>query len=227
MSDVPGTELRRSYHDRIAELRGRTAAIIRGAADATEEVTSAFLDGDREKGRQIAAGTAQAAAGIAVVEGDVLDLLALQAPVARDLRVILAARDVAHAGELCLGLCRGLAGRVGGAQDLLSTTLRSRIDDMGSSTVDLLRRANGAWVTLDVEQAASVLEAADTCRQLQRAFLAALLELRLAPVDAAVDLGMVGRVYERLTDHSVEIAGRVVFVLTGARPAEGLSRSGR
>ena len=49
-------------------------------------------------------------------------------------------------------------------------------------------------------------------RQLQRTFLAELLELRSIPVNAAVDLGMIARVYERLTDHAVEIASRVMFV---------------
>jgi phosphate transport system protein len=157
---------------------------------------------------------------VALVETDVLDLLALQSPVARDLRVILAARDIARAGELCLGLCRTLAARVGGAQDVLSPGLRDLIAEMGSETADLLRRANGAWTTLDEEQAGAVIVNAESCRQLQRAFLAELLELRLVPVDAAVDLGMTGRMYERVTDHAVEIVRRVLFVLTGVRPGE-------
>ena len=211
-------ELRRSYHDRIAELRDRSADIIGDAASATVEVTRAFLEGDRAAGRSIVISTSAAAANVALVETDVLDLLALQSPVARDLRVILAARDIARAGELCLGLCRTLAARVGGAQDVLSPGLRDLIAEMGSETADLLRRANGAWTTLDEEQAGAVIVNAESCRQLQRAFLAELLELRLVPVDAAVDLGMTGRMYERVTDHAVEIVGRVMFVLTGVRP---------
>ena len=118
---------------------------------------------------------------------------------ARDLRIILASRDVARTGELCLGLCRTLAARTRGAQDFLSSGLRSLITEMGLSTSGLLRQANGAWTTLDEQQARAVVTGATSFRQLQRAFLADLLELRSVPVNAAVDLGLIGRVYERST----------------------------
>ena len=59
---------------------------------------------------------------------------------------------------------------------------------------------------------------------LQRRFLGELLDLDDVPIEAAVDLGMMARAYERLTDHAVDIAGRVVFAATGAPPsAAGLT----
>src|SRR5579871_223318 len=62
------------------------------------------------------------------------------------------------------------------------------------------------------------IDAAERSRTLQRRFLTELLDLDDVRVDAAVELGMMARAYERLTDHAVEIARRVVFAATGAPP---------
>src|SRR5438309_942896 len=54
----------------------------------------------------------RARAEAAYVDGTVVGMLALESPVARDLRLILAARDVAQLALLCVGLCAQLAVRV-------------------------------------------------------------------------------------------------------------------
>jgi phosphate transport system protein len=162
---------------------------------------------------------------VAEVEAEVLALLALQAPVARDLRMILAGRDIAQIGELCLGLCRTLATRSGSARDVLSGELCGLISEIGNQTTGLLREANAAWSVLDVDLAHGLVVRAEESRHTQREFLAQLVGLRGVPVDAAVDLGMAVRVYERLTDHAIEIAGRVVFAVTGAPPSEAAVES--
>jgi phosphate transport system protein len=212
-------ELRRDYHDRIAELRATSIAIVRDAARATEDATHALLDRDTTAERLIVADAAHAANRVAEVEAAVFALLALQAPVARDLRLILASRDIVEIGGLCLGLCRALATRGRTVQDVLAGGLRSLVEVIGDHTVRLLGQANAAWTVLDPDLAEAVVTGAAESREVQRQFLAALLGLRHVPVDAAVDLGMAVRVYERLTDHAVEIAGRVLFVVRGALPS--------
>ena len=219
-------ELRRQYHDRIAELRALTIAIVRDAGRATGDATAALLDKDTTAGRLIVIDAADTTGRVAEVEAEVLALLALQSPMARDLRVILASRDIAQIGGLCLGLCRTLATRAGAARDVLSPELRNLVREIGDETAALLRQANGAWSTLDQNQAGALLAGVGASRELQRSFLTALVGLRDVPVDAAVDLGMAVRVYERLTDHAVEIAGRVLFAVTGAPPVQASLESG-
>ena len=209
-------ELRRVYHDRIATLRTRTIDIVRDAAASVGHVTVALLDGDRAAGELIVLDARGAAARVAEVETVVLDILAQQAPVARDLRVVLASLRIAQVAELCLGLSRTLAARVGQGNGALTAPLRTLTYQIGSGTAGLLEEANGAWIVLDDAQALDVVTGSEACRELQRRFLAELLGMSDVPVDAAVDLGMAARVYERLTDHAVEIAGRVVFAVTGA-----------
>jgi phosphate transport system protein len=211
-------ELRRDYHDRIAALRDRTGRLVVAAADAIEHLTAALLSRDVSAGRAVVADLDWATKEPAAIEEEVLDLLALQAPMARDLRVVLASLFIAQAADLCLGLARNLAGRVGSGDGVITPALRELSAEIGAQTVDLLRRANGAWYVLDEHQALGVIRASHASRLLQRRFLAQLLLLENVPVEAAVDLGMAARAYERLTDHAVEIASRVVWAASGALP---------
>ena len=211
-------ELRRDYHDRIADLRIRTGRLVVAAADAIEHVTGALLSRDVNAGRAVVAELDWAVKEPAAVEDEVLDLLALQAPIARDLRVVLASLFITQAAALCIGLARNLAGRVGSGEGVMTPALRELSAEIGAQTVELLRRANGAWAVLDEGLAMGVIDASEPARVLQRRFLAELLRLENVPVEAAVDLGMAARAYERLTDHAVEIAGRVVFAATGNSP---------
>jgi phosphate transport system protein len=208
-------ELRRAYHDRIADLRGQTIALLRDASRSVGDVTAALVERDRDAGDVVVSGTVDSTSRVAEVEAGVLDIIAQQAPVGRDLRVVLAALRIAQISDLCLGLSRTLGARVGRGHDVLTPNLRALASAIGEGTSSLLEDANGAWIVLDEDQARTVVAAAGEARDLQRRFLAELLGLDGVPVDAAVDLGMAARVYERLTDHAVEIAGRVLFAVTG------------
>jgi phosphate transport system protein len=208
-------EQRRGYHDRIALIRDETIALVREAAATTGNVTAALIDHDLDASRDVITAADEGAALVAKVEDEIVELLALQAPVARDLRMILAALRIAQIAQLCLGLARTLAGRAGVAPGILTPPLRALIGAIGSDTAALLDAAGAAWGAVDEERAQAVIASAERCRARQREFLVELFGLAVAPVEPAVDLGMVARAYERLTDHAVEIAGRVVFAAGG------------
>jgi phosphate transport system protein len=212
-------ELRRAYHDRIADLKLRVGALLVATAEAVERLTTALLERDMPAREALVATVGSLLDEPKRVEDDVLDTLAREAPVARDLRVVLASLFISQETGLCLGLVRTLASRVGPAEEVLTPVLRALSYEIGAETVELLRRDAAAWAVLDDDQAAAVVDAAARSRTLQRRFLGELLGLEDVRVDAAVDLGMIARAYERLTDHAVEIAGRVMFAATGAPPA--------
>jgi phosphate transport system protein len=212
-------ELRRDFHDRIAQVRAKSIAIIDTAVGATQAATEALIGA--EVGVELLAAEADnAIAQVREVEAEVFTLLALEAPVARDLRMILTSRDISQRGELCLGLCLTMIRGASHVRGLLTAGLRSRASEVGTRTASLLRQANSAWRVIDPDLAEVVIVAAAESRQLQRAFFAELVGLREVPVDAAVDLGMALRAYERLIDHSVDIATRVIFTATGMPPGE-------
>ena len=185
---------------------------------AVERVTAALLADDHEAGRVLIEELASVFDEPSHVEDEVLDVLAREAPLARDLRIVLASLFIAQSAGLCLGLVRTLASRPGTGTPVLTPTLRALAYEIGAETVELLGRAAGAWDVLDEERALAVIGDADGSRLLQRRFLAELFGLTGVPVEAAVELGMLARAYERLTDHAVSIAGRVVFAATGIPP---------
>jgi phosphate transport system protein len=199
-------------------VRTASLEIVGLAVLATRDATTALLDPDATAGKLAAIETAAASAPVDKVEAEVLDLLALESPVARDLRIILTSRDVAQIGELCLGLCATLANRASRAQEVLSGDLRIMVGEIGAQSADLLDQAHGAWSAIDDEAAGVVIERAQPARELRLQFFTELLGLGHVPVHAAVDLGLVVRVYERLTDHAVDIASRVIFAATGIPP---------
>ncbi len=211
-------ELRRDYHDRVATLRTGSIAIVADAVAATRDATAALLDADVAAAKLAAIAATAGRDPVVQVETEVLDLLALESPVARDLRIILTSRDIAQIGELCLGLCLTLARRARRAHEVLIGDLRLMVNDIGDQTADLLGRANGAWSAIDAEAAMVVINRVRISRQLQTRFFAELVRLREVPVHAAVDLGLAVRVYERLTDHAADIAVRVIFAATGNQP---------
>ena len=221
-------ELRRAYHDRIAELKARVGSLVGATAQAVERLTTALLERDTGGCDDLLATVALLTDEPKRIEDEVLDVLAREAPVARDLRVVLSSLFIAQGAGLCLGLVRTLAARVGLADDVLTPTLRALAYEIGAETVELLRLDGAAWATLDADRAAGAIDLAVHSRTLQRRFLATLLELDGVRVESAVDLGMMARAYERLTDHAVEIGGRVVFAATGSPPAaDALAGDGR
>ena len=146
------------------------------------------------------------------VDAEVVDLLATQAPVARDLRLILAARDVAHIALLCVGLDRAVASRSGAGGRILEPDLSERLGCVGRATGDLLAGAAAAWAGLDLAESERVVAGAEGVRLLHLELLSSLVRLDRVPMEAALDLSMAARAFERLTDHAVEIAERVQFV---------------
>ena len=74
----------------------------------------------------------------------------------------------------------------------------------------------------DVESAIALGRADEEMDQLRRDSFVELLGADWAHgVEAAVDIALLGRYYERIADHAVSIANRVIFVVTGHQPVAG------
>lgn len=208
-------ELRRAYHDRIAELRERSLTVLRSTTNGTGQAIDAFLRSDRAVAAALRQRADEMSAVAAEVDDEVVSLLALESPVARDLRVILASRDVTQLSLLCGGLALALAGRAGSVGRAAHPGLRDRLDTAGGRTIALMRLADAAWSTLDTDGAGRVISEAGATRAAQVEFFSSLLDLTDVPVDVALDLGFSSRAFDRLADHAVEIAERVLFAVHG------------
>jgi phosphate transport system protein len=218
--DPPGAaaELRRSYHDRIAAIRGQSIEVLRFTTTGLPGSARALLSGDPrpveaqreelERVRRVAAG----------VDAEVVNLLALESPVARDLRLILATRDVTHIGLLCAGLCVRVAGRAVGAERSMVPPVPALLSEVARTTAEVLARSERAWAALSPDELDAHPDGPAVARQAQTGLVSALLDLEGVPMGAALDLVTATRAFERLVDHAEEVGERVHFVVGGPAP---------
>jgi phosphate transport system protein len=145
-------------------------------------------------------------------------LLALQAPVAGDLRVVVGSiQNVAHA-ERMGGLARHVAkiARRRHPDHTLPEEVNGYFAEMGEIAVDLGNSAKDVVLSRDPEQAAQINRDDDAMDQLHRHLFTVLMDREWTHgVASAVDVTLLGRFYERFADHAVEIGRRVIFQATG------------
>jgi phosphate transport system protein len=145
-------------------------------------------------------------------------LLALNQPVARDLRLLTAIlkinTDLERMGDLAVNIAEraiSLANR---------PKLKAMVDipKMASLTESMLLRSLDAFVKGDAELASTVLPAdneVDALRDVVYNELVALMQREPMVVPGAVDLMFVARNLERIADHSTNIAEDVIFLVKG------------
>jgi phosphate transport system protein len=208
-------ELRRSFHDQLAVIHGEVEEMARVAAQSVTEATTALLTGDVTAAGAVRDDAALLTNRTAALEREVYDVIARQAPVSRDLRLLMASLRVGHELRLCGGLSVAIARRTGRIDPAaLTETLRAMLYELGAESSSLLAGAAGAYAAIDDRLAMEVLQSDESVRSLHRRFLATLFLLQNAPVESAVEMGLIARSFERITDHALEIADRVRFVVS-------------
>ena len=150
-------------------------------------------------------------------------LLALQAPVAGDLRAIVSSiqivADVDRMGALALHVAK--IARRRHPQHALPEEVNGYFAEMGRVAVELGNSAQEVLLTRDPEKAARISEEDDAMDDLHRHLFTVLMDKEWKHgVTAAVDVTLLSRFYERFADHAVEVARRVIFQATGKFPDE-------
>jgi len=221
-------QMRKSFHEHLEELRG---TVIRLGALTTELVaaaTQSLLDGDLALAEQAVRNDDVIDALTHTVEDDCFALLARQQPMATDLRTILATLRIAHELERSADLSVNIAKatrRLWPGQ--LDPKVRGIVDQMGRQATNQTRLALDAYADADPTWARALADMDDAMDDLTKSLFRYVLSLAPADeatVQQAVQIALVGRHYERIADHAVTIAERVVFMATGEYPVHGSDR---
>jgi phosphate transport system protein len=213
--------MREAYHDQLGHLADQLADMCGMAGDAMERATSALLGADLALAEQVIGDDVKIDDVRADIEEQAYALLALQAPVATDLRVVLAvihaAESVERMGDLALHVAK--AARRRHPNQVLPDTVRPYFAEMGRIAVELARETTDIIRTQDVARARSLEDADDAMDDLHRHLFTVIMDKDWGHgVPAAVDTTLLGRFYERYADHAVSVAKRTVFVVTGRMP---------
>lgn len=151
------------------------------------------------------------------------ELLALEGPVARDLRQVVSGtyivEDLSRMAALAVHIAQITRRRHPDnvLPDLVDPFFREMarlVDDIGEKLHDVL-------VTYDPERAMELALDDDAVDDLhEHMFQLTVKRDWPYPVSAAVDVTLLSRFFERYSDHAVNIGTRVVYLATGKEPEE-------
>jgi phosphate transport system protein len=148
-------------------------------------------------------------------------LLVLQAPVATDLRVVVAAMHAVGDVERMCNLAQHIAkiARMKHPAVPIPDDVRPVFARMGMLATNLAQDAAAAIENRDSLSAQRLAQADDEVDALRRRIFQILFaENWTHGVEPAVDAALIGRYYERFADHAVAIARQVSFLVTGLPP---------
>ncbi len=214
--------MRTTYHQRLSELTNQLAEICGLAGVAMMNATEALLQDDVTRAEQVIGGYENFAAMKDRAWRSAFDLLALQQPVAGELRTVFGAIEIIADLERMAALAVHIAkiARRRHPESAVPEEVTGYFADMGRVAAEMADSARKVVLSGDPDQAAALRDTDDAMDDLHRRLLAVLLDGQWRHgVPTAVDVALLSRFYERFADHAVEIGRRVVFASTGTLPA--------
>ena len=221
--DNPATlsGMRDAYQEQLDDLADGLAGMCALVAEAMEKATRSLLEVDLQLAEEVISGDVRVDEVRAMAEEKAFALLALQAPVATDLRIVVSAihgaGDIERMGDLALHVAR--AARRRHPQPVLPEEVRPYFAEMGRVGVELAVKAGDVIRTRDLSAAAEMESDDDAMDDLHRHMFSVLMNRSWSHgVGPAVDITLLARFYERYADHAVAVARRIVYVVTGQMP---------
>jgi phosphate transport system protein len=219
---MAGAELRRNYHHELDEIRVELIRIGQAVIEAIPRATAAVLDGDLEAADYVISSDDEIDARAIDIEERIVRMLALQQPMAGDLRALVAAlkltAEIERSFDLVVNICKG-SRRLHGHR--LTPRLRGVISSMSERAQSLFSTAIDAYADGDVSKASALDDMDDMLDSLQTEMIQAVFDTYGSTgndLQAAVQLAMLARFYERIGDHAVNIGERVRYQITGWLP---------
>lgn len=215
-------QLRSNFHEQLDEVRTGIARLSAGVTELVPRVTEILLDGDLEGAEYVILGDDAYDTKSLELEEMCFSQIALQAPVASDLRALVAAikiiSDVERSADLCVNICKA-ARRIYSHE--LDAHLRGIIQKCASQASLLFKEATEAYLNNDGARAAAIPDMDAYLDDLHRQFIQVIFESHAdgnIDLQVAVQLAVVARFYERIGDHAVNVAERTRYIVDGWTP---------
>ena len=205
-------EHRAEFERDLEAIEARIIELFAIVAEDLPEATSALLTGNNETMQRLLERDKIISALYPETEQLANREILLQAPVADDLRFLLSVLRVLTEFELSHDLVIQIASRANHfLSDDLSPRARGIVERMGSLTADMWRQAADCWYQRDRSAALALSERDDEMDQLYSSLIAELASGQMS-LPVTMEMTLVARFNERLGDHAVNIARRVVYL---------------
>ena len=213
--------MRTRFQHGLDELRQRLLRMGGLAEQAVDRACQAYVDRDLTRCHQILENESVINQTEREIDEMAFDLLAMQQPMAVDLRFILAVTKINADLERVGDQAVNIAERVMDLAELPAAQLPVDIPRMAAAASAMVRRALEAFVEGKAELAQAVLEMDNVVdRMRDEAFISLVKSMNEHPETTrqALDALLVARNLERVADHATNVAEAVIYAVTGQRP---------
>ena len=211
-------EAHRHFHEELSQVKVRLLTMSGEAEAALRLGVEALLERNPEKARRVIAGDRIIDGMEVEIEEACIDLLALQQPMAKDLRMLVAAikiaNDLERVGDHAVNLGQS-AERLAGTRPIAP---EPEIVEMARLAREMLSDALEAFVRGDAAAGRDVCRRDDKVDALNRSVFRILLTHMMEDphiIGAALELFLVSRNLERVADLATNIGEDVVFLVEG------------
>jgi phosphate transport system protein len=205
------------FHEDLEALKARLLVMGGLAEERVRASVQALVERDADQAEAVRVGDEPINRLHVDIDQRCVTLIALNQPMAADLRAIVAAvkinTDLERVGDLAVNIAEAVQGY------LTHLPVKPLIDipRMADIAQRMLRDALDAYVRRDLPLAEQVLADDDALDHLKsQVFLELLTHMRDAPatIEPALDLILISRHLERIGDHATNIAEDVIFMVT-------------
>lgn len=208
----------RHFHDELSQVKVRLLTMSGEAEAALGLAVDALLERDREKARQVIAGDRVIDAMEVEIEEMCINLLALQQPMARDLRMLTSAlkiaSDLERVGDHAVNIAQSAERLIG----FRPITPEPELVVMAKLSREMLSDALEAFIRGDAAAGRDVCRRDDKVDALHRSMFRILLTHMMEDphiIGAGMELFLVSRNLERVADLATNIGEDVVFLVEG------------
>jgi phosphate transport system protein len=212
-------QTRIQYQEELEQLEASALGGLDMVSAALERTLEAIEHQDVELAQLVIADDDRIDGRYLEVHQSLIALLAMQSPVATDLRLISALlhvlKNIERMGDQCVNICKLIP--LTGTEPPADEEMVKRIQTMGRQARTLISQAKRAFEERDVEMAQDLVRQDDVVDNLNRECFHLALEIGddADKREWAMTMLLAARAIERIGDNAVDIGEQVAFVVTG------------
>lgn len=204
--------MRTAYHERLDDMVEQLGKMTRLVASAMSRANNALLDADIEVAEKVITSDVHVDQMREELDAEVISILALESPVAGELRLVVAVLRISatleRMGDLAVHIAK--VARLRYPESAIPAELRGTLLEMGQIAELVVQKAGSALVSRDGSLFEQIERDDDRMDALHRKLFTLILDDSWEHgVEGAIDVTLISRYYERFADHAVSVARRV------------------
>ncbi len=213
--------MRDSYREQLDDILADLVQMCQAVSAAVRSSTTALLEAEIHLAEQVITQDLKLDEMQADIEARAFSLLARQAPVAGELRTLVATlrmvTELERMGDLAAHVAK--IARLRYPDIAVPEALRLNFVRMGDVAEKMVVTAGQTLNNRNIESAQELRARDEEMDELRKSQFRVMLSDDWAyGVEAAVDVALLGRYYERIADHAASMGRRIIYVVTGEFP---------